>query len=723
MTDADTQARQPDEMTHRAPQPERWEFGGDSVIRAVGSVTILDGSTFCMAGPSGDVEVGEVHGLFVEDVRVLSRWTLDIDGHRPELLRSFVPTPYHALFVSRARPQHGRADSALLVRRERFVGQGMREDIVVRSHAPHPTSVEVAIRVHADFADVFAVKEGRARPREGGSAQQTDEGIRFEHRVGERGRSVNVRAPGADYRGGALRWDVALPPHGEWRTTVHVGAHEAVDPDAWFPADVPLEHTEQARRQADWRTRGPVLRNGPSGLGHTLRTSRRDLGSLRILDPDHPADQVVAAGSPWFMALFGRDSLITSYMSLSLNPDLALGTVRSLARRQGTQIDPETEEQPGRILHEVRFGLEASTALGGRTAYYGTVDAAPLFVVLLGELLRWGAPREEVHALVPAADRALEWIETYGDRDGDLFVEYQRLSASGLANQGWKDSWDGVTYADGRVAQAPIALCEVQGYVYAAYLARAALADDAGDASRARRCRDRAEALRQAFEDAFWLPDLGWYALGLDADKRPIDSLTSNIGHCLWSGIVAPDRAARLARLLTSPEMFTGWGVRTLATSMTAYNPMSYHNGSVWPHDSAIVAAGLKRSGHADEAQLVARGILEAAEQFGGRLPELMCGFDRAEFPAPVPYPTSCSPQAWAAAAPLELVRVLLGAEPNIPGGSITLSPGLPESWGTLELDNVPLAGSRVSVRARGRRAAVTGLPPGLQVGTRWNGA
>jgi glycogen debranching enzyme len=317
---------------------------------------------------------------------------------------------------------------------------------------------------------------------------------------------------------------------------------------------------------------------------------------------------------------------------------------------------------------------------------------------------------------VPAADRALEWIEKYGDRDGDLFVEYQRLSPSGLANQGWKDSWDGVTYADGRVAQAPIALCEVQGYVYAAYLARAALADDAGDASLARRCRDRAEVLRQAFEDAFWLPDVGWYALGLDAAKQPIDSLTSNVGHCLWSGIVAPDRSARLAELLTSPEMFTGWGVRTLASSMAAYNPMSYHNGSVWPHDSAIVAAGLKRSGHDDEALLVASGILEAAEQFDGRLPELMCGFDRTAFPSPVPYPTSCSPQAWAAAAPLELLRVLLGAEPDVPGGGVTLSPRLPEGWGELQLENVPLGGSRVSVRARGRQAYVTGLPPRLRL-------
>jgi glycogen debranching enzyme len=252
--------------------------------------------------------------------------------------------------------------------------------------------------------------------------------------------------------------------------------------------------------------------------------------------------------------------------------------------------------------------------------------------------------------------------------------------------------------------------------VYAAYLARAALADDAGDASLARRCRDRAEALRQAFEDAFWLPDVGWYALGLDAGKQPIDSLTSNVGHCLWSGIVAPDRAARLAELLTSPEMFTGWGVRTLASSMAAYNPMSYHNGSVWPHDSAIVAAGLKRSGHDDEALLVASGILEAAEQFDGRLPELMCGFDRTAFPSPVPYPASCSPQAWAAAAPLELMRVLLGAEPDVPGGGVTLSPRLPEGWGELQLENVPLGGSRVSVRARGRQADVTGLPPRLRL-------
>ena len=236
------------------PVTERWEFGGDSVIRPAGSVTILDGSTFCMAGPSGDVELGEVNGLFVEDTRVVSRWTLDIDGDRPELLRSFVLTPYHAVFVSRARPQRGRADSTLLVRRERFVGQGMREDIVVGSHAPDPTRIEVAVGVDADFADLFAVKEGRARLREG-APEQSDDGIRFEHNVGDRSRSVNVRAPGAYYRDGALRWNVTLPPRSEWRTTLHVGAHEAVDPDAWFPVDVPLEHTEQARRHSDWHWR------------------------------------------------------------------------------------------------------------------------------------------------------------------------------------------------------------------------------------------------------------------------------------------------------------------------------------------------------------------------------------------------------------------------------------------------------------------------------------
>jgi len=419
---------------------------------------------------------------------------------------------------------------------------------------------------------------------------------------------------------------------------------------------------------------------------------------------------VVAAGAPWFMALFGRDSLLTAWMLLPWDAGLAAGTLQTLAAWQGDVVDAASEEEPGRILHEVRFGPASATALGGRQAYYGTADATPLFVMLLGELQHWGYKDATIAALLPHADRALDWIENYGDADGDGFVEYQRKTSHGLANQGWKDSWDGINFADGTIAEPPIALAEVQGYVYAAYRARAELADNAGDQAGARQWRKKAKQLKRAFNEQFWLPDRGWFAVGLDRDKRPIDSLTSNIGHCLWTGIVDNDKAASVARHLMSEDMFSGWGIRTLAQSMAAYNPMSYHNGSVWPHDNAICAAGLMRYGYVDQAQRVAEAILDAAEHFSYRLPELFCGFSRQEFGAPVPYPTSCSPQAWAAGAPLLLVHTLLRFVPDLPTGQLWCAPVMPERYLPMRVGGLSLAKARAAVELWPSGWEITGL-------------
>jgi glycogen debranching enzyme len=403
-------------------------------------------------------------------------------------------------------------------------------------------------------------------------------------------------------------------------------------------------------------------------------------------------------------------------MALIVDPELALGVLQTLARFQGKDVDPRHEEEPGRILHEMRFGEAASLSLGGGRVYYGSVDATPLFVVLLGELRRWGVATEVVDQLLPHADRALRWIEHFGDRDGDGYVEYQRATDRGLVNQGWKDSWDGVRFASGEIAKAPIALCEVQGYVYSAYLARAYFATETGDRVTAEHYRAKAVALKAAFNRDFWLEDRQWYAMGLDHEKRPIDALASNMGHCLWSGIVDQDKAACVARHLLSPEMFSGWGIRTLATSMVGYNPISYHCGSVWPHDNAIAAAGLMRYGFVDEAQRVILAMLDAAVSQEGRLPELFSGLDRSEFPTVVSYPTSCSPQAWAAASPLLFLRTLLRLEPWVPHGRVWLAPVLPPVIGRLKLERIPLAGGRVGVDAADGVVDVTGLPPELDL-------
>ncbi|HZW42687.1 MAG TPA: amylo-alpha-1,6-glucosidase, partial [Agromyces sp.] len=480
------------------------------------------------------------------------------------------------------------------------------------------------------------------------------------------------------------------------------------------PAEGPLQEAEPVRRLLAWQSGVPVASMEDDSLERVIRQSQRDLGSLRIFDPNHSDRAVVAAGVPWFMALFGRDSLLTAFMALPLDPTLALGTLRTLADLQGTELDTASEEQPGRILHEVRLGATTNLALGGESVYYGTVDATPLFVVVLGELARWGGLPDDADELLRAADRALEWIEHDGDRDGDGFVEYARLNDFGLLNQGWKDSWDGINFADGTLAEPPIALCEVQGYVYAAYVARALLATIRGDDEGAASWTAKAEDLKTRFNEQFWMPDRKWFAIALDRDKRQVDACASNMGHCLWSGIVDEDKAPYVAEALLSERMFTGWGVRTLATDMGAYNPASYHNGSVWPHDNAIVAAGLMRYGFVEEAQRIAVGLFEAANRYGGRLPELFCGFDQEEYPEPVVYPASCSPQAWAAATPFSLLRTVLRFDPSVPTGEVWVAPVLPPEFGDIHLRNVPFAGSRISLDLSRGIASVAGLPASL---------
>ena len=451
------------------------------------AVTLVEGSSFCLCDRSGDIRSGTVDGLFVSDTRVLSGFTLTVDGEATEPLTVMSAEPWRAVFVQRAQPRPGLQDSTLLVRRERFVGRGMREDLTLHNVGGEAASVRLTIDVEADFADLFEVKDGRVSKHAAPNAA-VGAGVLTstrDYRSGEASRGVLVTCRDATVTPAGLELHVVVPARSQWTTTVQVQAViDGVALAPYFPSDRPLAEAPPARVADAWRRSTSSVRTPDAGLAHVLRRSRDDLGALRIFDPEQPGAVAVAAGAPWFMTLFGRDSLLTSYMSLMLDPSLALGTLQVLARLQGDGVDPTAEEQPGRILHEVRFGADPGLALGGRRIYYGSVDATPLFVVLVGELRRWGLAPEEVRALLPHVDRALEWIDRYGDADGDGFVDYRRHTDRGLANQGWKDSWDGVTFADGRMARAPIALAEVQGYVYAAYLVRADLARGVGDALR-----------------------------------------------------------------------------------------------------------------------------------------------------------------------------------------------------------------------------------------------
>ena len=676
-------------------------------------VTLIEGSTFCISEPGGDILPDRPHGLFVRDTRMLSRWELTVDGIEPQPLTVHSAEPFAATFLGRMPPRAGRADSTLLVVRRRYVGDGMREDITLRNTAPRPKRCVLALTAEADFADLFEVK-GRSKPRTVATTNTADSALVITS--GRRERRQELRIIGDEnpsVEDGVLTWRVQVPARSERMITVEaVPVDDGVAMKLRHPRGHPVSLARPAKRLRKWRQRGPQVRTADRNLAQVLSRSVEDLGALRIFDPEHPRWPVVAAGAPWYMALFGRDSLLTAWMLLPWDPGLALGTLRTLAIRQGSEIDQDSEEEPGKILHEVRFGPAASFALGGRSAYFGSADASPLFVMLLGELQRWGGKEAPIASLLPHADRALEWVEAYGDADGDGFVEYRRKTSRGLTNQGWKDSWDGINFADGEIAEAPIALAEVQAYVYAAYRARAQLAKQAGDTRGATDWRKKAKQLKRAFNEQFWMPDRGWYAVGLDKDKRQIDALTSNIGHCLWTGIVDKDKAASVARHLLSEEMFSGWGIRTLAASMGAYNPMSYHNGSVWPHDNAICAAGLMRYGFVEQAQRVTDAIIDASEQFGYRLPELFCGFDRGEFEEPVPYPTSCSPQAWAAAAPLQLLHSLLRFTPEVSGGQLWCAPEVPDRYLPLRVSGLRVAKSRLAVDIGSGQWEISGLEP-----------
>ncbi len=680
----------------------------EPVSHGGGVITLVEGSTFCVSGRSGDMDGAYPQGLFVRDTRIISDWHVRLDDSSPQVMAVMPGDPYSATFVSRMPPLG--AQTQVLLERRRYVGDGMREDLRVRNLGGEPVTLRLTVRVGADFADLFEVKESRVVARSVATATRTDTSLMLETAHGRGLRGVLLHAQGGQFFDDRLEFAVGLAPGTDWSTSIFVQPLlDDAEPGSTFPSDLPVEDSSPARRMRAWRDGAPRLDVGDASLRKTLQRSMEDLGALRIFDPANPGSVAVAAGAPWFMALFGRDSLLASFMALPLDPMLALGTLRTLARLQGSTTNVDTEEQPGRILHETRFGPEFPLVRGGGSVYYGSIDSTPLFVVLLGELRRWGIAQDAVEDLLPHADRALDWIENYGDRDGDGFVEYARLTSHGLVNQGWKDSFDGITFADGRVAEPPIALAEVQGYVYAAYVARSHFAYEAGDEQLSAHWARKAAELKRAFNEKFWLPDKGWFAVGLDAEKRPIDSLASNMGHCLWTGIVDEDKAARVGELLVSPEMFSGWGVRTLATSMAAYNPMSYHNGSVWPHDNAILATGLMRYGMVDSAQRVAQGILAAAASFEGSLPELFCGFDRSEYAVPLPYPTSCSPQAWAAATPVQLLRTLLRIDPWFSRNTVWFDPAWPASFGPLQIDLL-LGGQRATVRVDATGSSLTGL-------------
>ncbi|MCG5216181.1 glycogen debranching N-terminal domain-containing protein [Streptosporangium soli] len=661
-------------------------------------VSTVMAPTTAVGGRDGQLRAAGAHGLFHADTRVLSQARLLVDGKEPEAVAEAATGPGVTRFVSILRwlGDDGPDPTVRVERVREVVAGGMSETIEIVSAAAAPVTAAVSMELACDFAPIDRVKSGFAGSAvpvagSGGGRLVWGEGDIRVAAVGEAARA----------EGSALVWEVVVAP-GEraalrWEVAV-------TDPGAVVAG---------ARREVEWGS--PVVTGADRRVARLLQRSLDDLRSLRMSDA--AGDTFLGAGVPWYLTLFGRDAIWAARMMLPLGTELAASTLRVLARRQGTRFDPRSAEEPGKIMHELRRGEFVLTGRSGTLrlpgVYYGTIDATPLWISLLHDAWRWGMPTEEVTALLPNLEAALGWL---GRHDG--FVAYVDPAGLGLANQGWKDSGDAVRFHDGRRAKPPIALAEVQGYAYQAALHGAALLEAFGRRG-AGRWREYAAALAVRFRDRFWVrtPHGRHPALALDGDERPVDSLTSNIGHLLGTGLLSPGESDEVAARLSAPEMSGGFGLRTMSAGDRAFSPMSYHCGSVWTHDTAIVLAALARAGYGEPAARLAESLLAAGEAFAYRLPELYSGADREPLGRPVPYPASCRPQAWSAAAAVAIVHTAVGLHPDVPAGRVALRPLPGAPLGALSVRGLRVAGAEVEVAVdRAGRAVVSGLPGGIVV-------
>lgn len=668
------------------------------------ALRILEGSTFCICDEIGDLD-GETSGLFADDTRFLSRLKLTINGARPLLLSSRKVEYFSAAFFLRNPLAGGLPQDVLSIKRERFVGEGMQDQLVVQNQSMEPVSFELALDLGTDFADIMSVKDHDftlgdpmgAKPLPDLVAGRFDaEHNQFviEERDGEDEMRTQVilSRPGRA-NGSGVTYAVELAPRETWNLRVDVFI--SLDGDVAVPQVVARRFGEERTHVRDslaaWELRVPQIRASWDDLAHSFTQSVADLAALRIRGEQRVGSgQLPAAGCPWFMTVFGRDTLITCLQTLLFGPELARSALQVLADLQAREDDPSIDAEPGKIVHEVRHGKAAKTWFA---RYYGTVDATPLYLILLSEVWRWTDDTPLVRGLKDPALKALEWIDRDGDRDGDGFVEYERRTDRGLDNQSWKDSWDSQRFADGRLAKPPIAPCEVQGYVYDAKRRTAELAREVWrDAALAARLEQEAEELKQRFDEAFWVEERGgYYALALDGEKNRVDSLCSNIGHLLFSGIVPTERADAIVDRLMGDDLWSGWGVRTMSAGDAAFNPLSYHNGTVWPHDNSLVASGLARYARWPECHRIIRVMMAASGHFDYELPEVFAGLHRSETGFPIAYPTAARPQAWAAGTPVLLLTLLLGLEPD-PRRQVleTVAPLELPSWaGTIRLTGV----------------------------------
>jgi glycogen debranching enzyme len=678
-------------------------------------VQILDGNTFVVSDSRGDIEATptDTDGLFSYDTRFLSKWVLTVDGERLNPLSVDDLNYFEARFFLVPGTGTIYVNATLSVIRQRAVGDGFHEELTLINHADEPADITVRIDADSDFADLFEVKDnvgkkGKYYHRVAGDHLL----IGYERDTFRRETTIHASAP-AQVDENGLTFTLHIEPHEQWTTDLDVVTavlgwgerHQRpkYGRDSHAEGEASDARPNMALSLEHWLADAPTLETDRGNLKATYRRSLIDLAALRFSPPVAGGLSLPAAGLPWFMAMFGRDSILTSLQALPFAPELAAATLRALGAWQGSRIDDFREEEPGRILHEMRYGETAAFEEQPHSPYYGNADATPLFVVLLDEYERWSGDTKVVTALEPQARAALRWITEYGDRQGNGYISYERTRDTGLENQCWKDSWDSISYHDGRLPGFPRATCELQGYAYDAMVRGARLAREVWkDPDYAEALEKQAADLKRRFNRDFWVQDGQFFAIALESDGTKVDSLTSNIGHLLWSGIVDKGKAKPLVKHLMGPQLWSGWGVRTLAEGEARFNPIGYHTGAVWPFDNSFIAWGLRRYGFKTEAARIASGILDAADFFDGRLPEAFGGYERGFTRYPVQYPTACSPQAWSTGTPLLLLRTMLGLQPA--GEHLIIDPGVPAEVGHIALLDVRGRWGRIDAFGRGRK-------------------
>jgi len=685
-------------LAHQAQEP-----------RKVNNLTLIDGKTFLATSVAGDIVPPGAPdvGFFHEDTRFLSHLEFKLDGQRSVVLSSST----EKTFVSQIELTTGNItlrdsfdlpENTIHIRREQLLSSDILFDrYTFENFNRCPVEFTVEVIFNADFVDVFQVR-GLARATHGQYFEPLieDDGLIFSYRGRDdvlRQTVIRMSPAPAGITGNTARWDLRLEPlrKTELEITVTPQVENKESRAQVYEFDAQLHSRRAAFREFD--STSTSITSSNSVFDNLLRNAMGDFHALRI---PFGEEHVIAAGIPWFATIFGRDSIIAAYQTLSLNPELAKDTLRVLARYQASEVDDWRDAQPGKILHESREGEMTRCGEVPFGPYYGSVDATPLWLILLSETFNWTSDEALAREMLPHVYRALDWIDNFGDVDGDGFVEYVRRSPGGLINQGWKDSWDANIHRDGKVAVPPIALCEVQGYVYDAKYRMASLLRMFGDSERAEKCRREANELARRFDKTFWSAERGFYAMALDADKKPLEVIASNPGHLLWSRIINRERARVVTQRMMQEDMFSGWGWRTMSQKEEVFNPLSYHRGSVWPHDNSLIAHGMALNEFREPALRALGALFDAAMEFRDyRLPELFCGVQRRPFDEPVHYPVSCSPQAWASGSVFLILSSVLGIRPSAHRKELNIiNPQLPDWLGHLHIRNLKIGNSRVGL-------------------------